>query len=370
MKLCLINNYYGAHARGGAESVVYQIAKAAKTAGHQVLIISGGMAEVRQRKPEGYWLTLETPWLFNRGRYQKLIAHLFGKTTARRLAEELKIYQPDLVISNNVYGLGLAVLSTPWRAGFKQYHILHDTQLLHPSGLVYAGHEALIDNVPAQVFRFLARRHTKGITRVISPSDWLLAWHRQRGLFTNINGAVLPNPKPLNDIKRPENKLPWKLLFVGQLEKHKGVEVLLKAWSILSADKNWDCRLVIVGSGTLEAEVQAAANKDKHLIYRGHLEASEVYMIMQDSHLLIMPSIVWENAPLVLSEAAAVGLPAIGSDLGGIAEIISNPSRLFVPNQAEDLVLAIFRILKNYDWSEPKAPRPFSNLDYLEALFK
>lgn len=370
MKLCLINNYYGANARGGAESVVHQIAKAAKTAGHQVLIISGGMEEVRQRKPEGHWLTLATPWLFNKGRYRKLMVHLFGKTTAKRLAEELKIYQPDLVISNNVYGLGLAVLSAPWHAGFKQYHILHDTQLLHPSGLVYAGHEALVDNVPAQLFRSLARRHCKGITRVISPSDWLLAWHRKRGLFTKINGAVLPNPKPLNDIKRPENKLPWKLLFVGQLEKHKGVEVLLKAWSSLSADKNWDCCLTVAGSGTLETEVRAVASKDKNLVYAGRLETREVRALMQESHLLIMPSIVWENAPLVLSEAAAVGLPAIGSDLGGIAEMISDPLRLFTPNQPEDLTLAVFRALKNYDWREPRVPRSFSNLDYLEALLK
>lgn len=114
------------------------------------------------------------------------------------------------------------------------------------------------------------------------------------------------------------------VLFVGRLVEIKGVTYLIEAM------KEVDAKLVIVGSGPLEAELkrQAAPLKSEVMFLgaRTHDELKEIYA---SADVFVAPSVTTkdggkEGLGLVLLEAMASGLPVIGSNSGGISEIVQN----------------------------------------------
>jgi hypothetical protein len=114
--------------------------------------------------------------------------------TAARIKKILKREKCEVVITNNLTGLGSLIAPAVKRSGAKHVHILHDIQLLHPSGLMYMGKENLIDSFPARAYQFFNRRFFRRCDRVISPSRWLLKLHKQRGFFYRAQSEVRLNP--------------------------------------------------------------------------------------------------------------------------------------------------------------------------------
>jgi len=136
------------------------------------------------------------------------------------------------------------------------------------------------------------------------------------------------------------------LLSVGRLEKFKGHDLLLDAWSSL-ADKMPDAELWIVGSGSqrhaLEAQViQSCTASSVKLM--GALPAQAVQQQMAAADLFVLPSRS-EPFGIVLLEAMAYGLPIIASDVGGVPEVVpSNGDVQLVPcDDAERLKEAILQ---------------------------
>ena len=114
------------------------------------------------------------------------------------------------------------------------------------------------------------------------------------------------------------------VLFVGRLAEVKGVSYLIEAM------KNVDAKLAIVGDGPLrqELEQQAKTLKDKVLFLgsKSHVELPEIYA---SADLFVGPSVTTkdgqkEGLGLVFLEAMASGLPVIGSNSGGIPEIVKD----------------------------------------------
>jgi glycosyltransferase involved in cell wall biosynthesis len=105
------------------------------------------------------------------------------------------------------------------------------------------------------------------------------------------------------------------VLYVGRLERHKGLMQLLSAFSRVAAEEN-DLRLAIVGDGTLQPQVEALVAKDHHIIHLGRLSGDEVLRAYVAADLFVLPSL-FEPWGLVVNEAMACGLPVIVSDRVG-----------------------------------------------------
>jgi glycosyltransferase involved in cell wall biosynthesis len=69
----------------------------------------------------------------------------------------------------------------------------------------------------------------------------------------------------------------------------------------------------------------------KHKEQHGHNRRDEVKKIMKAADCLVVPSLCYENYPTVILEARGVLLPVIGSNFGGIKEMIKNEKFLFIP---------------------------------------
>ena len=142
------------------------------------------------------------------------------------------------------------------------------------------------------------------------------------------------------------------ILFVGNIIKRKNVDLIIEAKKQIKSDAN----LVIVGDGPLLAKLKEKVNKEKeegkidNIYFLGAKNNMEEIYPCCD--LLVLPSFS-ESFGLVLIEALACGKAVIGSNVGGIKEIITDDVGLLInPNDSADLANAIDRILQDNELME------------------
>ena len=153
---------------------------------------------------------------------------------------------------------------------------------------------------------------------------------------------------PYNEFYQESNK---KLLYVGRLEKLKGVAELIRAFGIL-AKKDSEIHLTIIGHGNEEAKLQNFVKTEKltnQVTFAGPMAQFEILKHCHRSTLLVVPTINNELFGLVGVEAQACGLPVVASDLPGIREwCLHGKTGITVPpGDPNALAGAIERLLAN-----------------------
>jgi glycosyltransferase involved in cell wall biosynthesis len=133
-----------------------------------------------------------------------------------------------------------------------------------------------------------------------------------------------PAPHPTDPRRR-------EVLYVGRLVPEKGVAVLIEACARANLP------LVIIGGGREEASLRAlAASQGTDVTFRGEQDRESVRQAMMTSAVLAVPSVWHEVSPLVVLEAIAAGCPVVGSDVGGMPELIGAGRGVLVPPGAAD----------------------------------
>jgi glycosyltransferase involved in cell wall biosynthesis len=121
-----------------------------------------------------------------------------------------------------------------------------------------------------------------------------------------------------------------RIAFFGQLSHYKGINVLLDAMRRL-VEGGIDVRLTIHGAN-LELQPQdfvdefhsLLAATEKNVRLAGAYAAEDLPTLLARTDFVIVPSIWWENSPLVIQEAFLHGRPVICSDIGGMAEKVTD----------------------------------------------
>jgi glycosyltransferase involved in cell wall biosynthesis len=122
-------------------------------------------------------------------------------------------------------------------------------------------------------------------------------------------------------------------LFAGRLSEEKGVGTLLRAVGRMGRAP----QLKIAGNGPLMA---ADRHAQPGVEWLGHRTREETLTLMRGASLLIMPSECYENMPLTIIEAFAVGLPVIATRLGTMAEMVSHGRTGLLFPAGDDAALA------------------------------
>src|SRR5205085_9673410 len=116
------------------------------------------------------------------------------------------------------------------------------------------------------------------------------------------------------------------VLYVGRLDPEKGVDVLLRACTGLDAD------VVVVGAGSQEAALRAAAGP--RVRFAGRVERDALPALLAAADVFCLPSRS-EQWGMVLNEAALAGLPLVATDAAGGAHDLVEPE-FVVPAGDED----------------------------------
>lgn len=344
MKICLINNLYWPFARGGAEKVVETLAHGLINSGHEIFIVTTkpfGKFPISNFQFPIYYLNSSYYNLNKLPKFLRWCWHIWDMFNFINYFKVKKILQTEKcqwAITNNLMGVGFLTVRAVKKINIKLIHIVHDIQLIHPSGVMYYGREKLINSYFARNYAGLMSRLIDSPAVVIFPSQWLMNLHLEKIFFIKSKRIVLPNPVELIKPAAAEKKDPniFKFLFIGQLEKHKGVFQLIKAFKKI---KNHQASLIIAGSGSKFELLQAGSADDKRIKFLGRINDEKINQLLMSADCLVYPSICYENCPNVLQRAQAAGLAVIGSDLGGISELLGNNAGLLV-NPADTSALA------------------------------
>lgn len=356
MKVCLINNLYKPYVRGGAERVVELIADGWREAGHEVFVITTKpifkKLEITNVKYKIYNISA---LYYNLDQLPKILRFfwhtldMFDVGSYWQIKSILIKEKPDIVITHNLKGIGYLIPIVIKNINIKHIHTLHDIQLLHPSGLMIYSQEKKINSRLAKIYSCLCLWLFNSITVVISPSDWLLSEHVKRGFFKKAKKIILPNPTcqqiffPVSKEKSEKVSKEFHILYVGQIEKHKGILFLIKTFNKLPGKLGASkCKLIIVGDGSKIKKAKELAQKNNNIKFIGQQKADDVKRLMKESNCLLVPSLCYENSPMVIYEALSIGLPVVASRLGGITELIHNfGGILFKPGREKDLASKI-----------------------------
>ena len=135
--------------------------------------------------------------------------------------------------------------------------------------------------------------------------------------------------------------------FIGSLNEVKGATVLLDAIHRLGSYGNFEFR--IYGSDRdspgYASKLRLQARGLPNVTFSGTFPPNDVFAVLRTMDILVVPSLWRENSPLIVQQAQALGIPVVGSQVDGIASLISDEVNglLFTPGDAVDLAKCLKR---------------------------
>jgi glycosyltransferase involved in cell wall biosynthesis len=318
------------YAAGGAEASARLIKAELTRRGHEVRILSADTAGGE----------LFSDWQFpavDAKSPLKSLRHLFYSRSYQALRQAIAEFRPDVIHFHTLTSCTPSVLFAT--EGVPAVLTIHGPEeftlgllrwFMAPRDYRTRPFD-LADLTATGRFRYLYYRYLQRpiyqigfhhLARVIAPSRYIqnatAADFAGRPMVQIYNGIVLPPASPA--VTEP------RLLFVGRLERVKGVDVLLNA---LAAAKGHvpGLKLRIVGDGPQRAELEALTHElslDDAVTFAGWIKSADIPAEYAAAGALVIPSVWPENLPTVCIEAMGSGLPVIGSDTGGIPELIQD----------------------------------------------
>ncbi len=145
---------------------------------------------------------------------------------------------------------------------------------------------------------------------------------------------------------RPTAARPLTFGFFGTLAPHKAPHVLVDAMAAVRGD----CRAILRGRPSdfpdYSRPLLERAGRDARIAALGPYDRDGLAATLASIDVLVVPSVWHENAPFVVLEARAAGLPVLASRFGGLAEVVRDEvdGELFAPGDAADLARRMQRL--------------------------
>jgi glycosyltransferase involved in cell wall biosynthesis len=324
MNILLIHNFY--QQPGGEDQVFRAEAALLEAHGHRVIRFQEHNEGVNQRST----IELATDTIWNRWTFKQL----------RTLIREGQV---DLMHVHNTFPLiSPACYYAAGAEAIPVVQTLHNYRILCPSATLFRDGAVCEDCLGKRVaWPAVVHSCYRGSRPATAAAAAMLAVHGALGTYQRKVSAFIA----LTEFARakfiegglPEEKIFVKpnflqddpgcgsgdggfVLFVGRLTEEKGIETLLKAWSLSSELPP----LEIIGDGPLASDVAAAVSGNPNIRWRGWLERERVFERMKAASAIVLPSTWYEAFPMTVVEAFAMGLPVIASKLGSLGSLIDH----------------------------------------------
>ncbi len=168
--------------------------------------------------------------------------------------------------------------------------------------------------------------------------------------------AIVPNGIDLasyhRPAKRPDPKGLKTILYIGRLERRKGVKYLLHAYKLLS-EADPEVRLVIAGDGPDREKLELLAEdlELKNYEFIGYISDEQKHELLATSDLFCSPAVFGESFGIVLLEAMATGLVTVAGNNSGYRDLMSGMGAISIvnPRDSEEFARRLRLLL-----SEPK----------------
>lgn len=382
MKIILVNKFH--YLKGGSETYYFGLAEGLKTLGHEVHFFA-------MEGPDN--IPCEDSDLFVSSKdyngpsslSQKVSAAtslIYSKEAREKFQALCERVQPDVVHMNLVHRqITLSILDAPY---LKQHKVpvlftSHDYILVCPNYVMLDGAGEVCDACLGGHFtNCLKRKCVKDSTAksgmgmleaeylklhgsyrkidcIVAPSQFMRSKLLEGGLPTQqviymqnfAKQEILDNAKDGTD--RTDRDNPY-LLFFGRLSSEKGVDILVDAFIKALSSLPGKLHLVIAGDGperqSIESKVaNAGAEASERIELVGFQSGKDMQRYVERASFAIASSRWRENMPYSIVEAFALGTPVIGTNIGGIPELVDEgrTGLLCEPCDVDSLSQAILR---------------------------
>jgi glycosyltransferase involved in cell wall biosynthesis len=182
---------------------------------------------------------------------------------------------------------------------------------------------------------FLRERYIKrmfhNVDHFVSPSEFLRQRYIQWGLQQSVISCIENGQPNVGLLPFSDDNTRIQLTYIGQINTVKGLDIILEALLLLPEEIRDKFQLNIHGSGLkmqpveFQSKVAKLVKKLKGIAsLHGTYEAHELPDILAGSDWVVVPSIWWENSPMVIQESLNFGRPLIVSDIGGMVEKVQH----------------------------------------------
>ena len=337
---CMVTTFYPPYNFGEDGIFIYRLVNALAAEGHQVHVVHDRDAYELQagRSPD---LSVEhhpgvTVHTLRRARYPRaelLISHQLGRPIGahRGIRAVLNRHDFDVVHYHNIslmggphvlqYGHGIKLCT------------MHDYWFVCPMHVLWRNNReactkrtcfgcTLQGHRPPQLWRYTGsiRRAVRHVDAFIAPSRSAAHLHASNGFPAPVHHIPYFLPAAENwevDVRSAESDHPRPyFLYVGRLEKLKGVQVLLELFrDYMAAD------LLIAGTGVYENALRKQAQGLSHVRFLGRLDYERLSPLYRHALAVLVPSLCFETFNFIVIEAFSMGTPVIVNDIGALPEV-------------------------------------------------
>ena len=338
--LLTVNNYY--YRRGGAETVFLEHNQLFEELGWTVVPFSMHAANNLATPWSEYFvdeIEFGAPYSL-REKLMRAPKIVYSLEARKKLSRLLKQVNPDICHAHNIYHhISPSILGLLKERGIPTVITLHDLKIACPAyqmlthdgicercrgGRLYnvVRHKCIKNStalsmlvmLEAVVHRLVGtyRRH---VDAFIVPSQFYVSKLREWG----VPAAMCRHVPNFVDATRytPEYEPGNAFVYFGRLAREKGLHTLIRAAARSGSSVD------IIGAGPeLESLRQLAETEKASVNFLGYLAGAPLHQAIQSARAVVLPSEWYENAPMSVLEAYALGKPVIGARIGGIPELI------------------------------------------------
>jgi glycosyltransferase involved in cell wall biosynthesis len=327
MKIVIINSKFDLKSNTGAEKFSKDLLENLEKKGHEVYLFSSFSENPDNGKFKNIYVAKNKL-------IRKLLLDYYNPFSKNSIEKELKKINPDIVHFNNFYGISTYAIKKVSEK-YPTLITVHDGWPLCYRATFFNKGKIVCDGLDCKCYyplswlhKKIVRKHLKNI-QLISPSNFL--GNKLKRVFKNvkiINNGI--------DIPKEITNYGKNILFVGRITEEKGLQ------TIANSLDNLNTKVLVLGTGKLKNKLEG---KYKNINFLGFKNPHKYY---KKASILVIPSIWQENFPYSISEAMSYGLCVIGSNLGGIPEMIKNKKTgiLFKANDEKDFNIKISNLLK------------------------
>ncbi|NOX91317.1 MAG: glycosyltransferase family 4 protein [Gammaproteobacteria bacterium] len=266
---------------------------------------------------------------------------LYSLEARKKLKKLLAEFRPDIVHLNNfAHQISPSILHVLKTEGIPSVMTMRDYKMVCPSyAMLDSGQPC--QKCEHQQFSWCFRRKCVKGSAAKSALNTVEMYlhHKVLNIYKNIDCYISPSRFLKNKVKEmgfpfpvehifncvnPKIYIPCydstsnEITFFGRLSHEKGLVTLI------NAVKSLDITLNIIGDGPQKPDLEQYIldNKINNVKLSGHMKGDELYSAIKRALFIVVPSEWYENNPRSVIEAFALGKPVIGSNIGGIPELI------------------------------------------------
>jgi glycosyltransferase involved in cell wall biosynthesis len=358
MRILQVNKFF--YLRGGSERYYFDLCDLLAGRGHEVLHFS--MKHERNRpspQEDGFmsFIDLNAPMSLGErlGAARRI---LYSTEAVSRMEAMISRYRPDIIHLHNISRqISPSIMTVTSRLGVPVVKTQHDLSLVCPAHSFFVNGRLCEKCAGGRYLHGLRRRCIDGSAKSTALGVAEAYLHAFMGLYKKIDWFIAPSRflmekvSTLSWISHRISHLPYFIppgedwtarndgyvLFAGRISEEKGVGTLLDAAAMLPTT-----RFIVAGEG---AELPgfkryAAGRSIANVEFPGYVSGDALESLIEGAACIAVTSNSYENLPLSILEAFARGKPVVGSDAGGISELVMDGVTGYLYERADPVSLA------------------------------